>query len=74
MIPFIPPTLPMTPARMNLMTKNMKYPITIAAAMGKPRSATNLKNISMDYLWQRFKITSSKIAPLTLPRIIPAHI
>jgi len=31
-----------------LITKNIKYPMTIAAAMGKPRSATSLKNISIN--------------------------
>jgi propanediol dehydratase small subunit len=32
-----------TPAKMNFTVKNTKYPADIAAAIGKPTSATNLK-------------------------------
>jgi hypothetical protein len=34
--------LPITPARINFMVKNTKYPPAIAAAIGNPTSAINL--------------------------------
>jgi hypothetical protein len=36
--------LPVTPARINFNVRNTKYPDATAAAIGKPTSATSLKN------------------------------
>jgi hypothetical protein len=44
MIPERPLTEDVTPARMNFRVRNTKYPAAIAAAIGKPTSATSLKN------------------------------
>jgi hypothetical protein len=43
-IPFIPSTEPVTPARINFNVRNTKYPAASAEAIGKPTSATSLKN------------------------------
>jgi hypothetical protein len=40
---FMPLTLLVTPASINLMVRNTKYPDAQAAAIGKPNSAINLK-------------------------------
>jgi hypothetical protein len=44
MMPAMPFTLLVTPARINFNVRNTKYPAAIAAAIGKPSSATSLKN------------------------------
>lgn len=49
MIPAIPLTEPVTPARINLSVKKTKYPAATAAAIGNPTSATSLKK-SIDSL------------------------
>jgi hypothetical protein len=40
---FIPLTLLVTPASINLIVRNTKYPEAQAAAIGNPNSAINLK-------------------------------
>jgi hypothetical protein len=42
-IPLIPLTLDITPARMNFRVRNTKYPPAIDEAIGNPTSATSLK-------------------------------
>jgi hypothetical protein len=44
MMPAMPFTLDVTPARINFNVRNTKYPAAIAAAIGNPSSATSLKN------------------------------
>jgi hypothetical protein len=43
-MPAMPLTLLVTPARINFNVRNTKYPAAIAAAIGNPSSATSLKN------------------------------
>jgi hypothetical protein len=46
-MPLMPFTLLVTPARINFRVRNTKYPAAHAPAMGKPTSATSLKKSPM---------------------------
>jgi hypothetical protein len=57
-------TLPVTPARINFNVRNTKYPAATAAAIGKPTSATSLKNspttvpsFYYSYYWKSIELT-----------------
>jgi hypothetical protein len=61
-MPFMPLTLPVTPARINFNVRNTKYPDATAAAIGKPTSATSLKNSPIctsfyNYYWNSVDLT-----------------
>jgi hypothetical protein len=43
-MPAMPLTLLVTPARINFNVRKTKYPAAMAAAIGNPSSATSLKN------------------------------
>jgi hypothetical protein len=54
--------LPVTPARINFNVRNTKYPDATAAAIGKPTSATSLKNSPTytsfyNYYWKSIDLT-----------------